>query len=202
MQRLCFGGSFNPVHVGHLTCAKAVAAGQGFDRVVLIPASVSPLKVADAAALAPAADRLAMCRLAAAAEEPAGLFEADDVETRRGGRSYTIDTVRALKTRGNGWQDLAWLIGADQLMDLPRWHRPEELMAECRLVVMARPGWTMDWDTLPPAFRHLRHHVAAAPLLDVSATEIRRRVRAGESIAGLVVAPVERYIAERGLYRG
>jgi nicotinate-nucleotide adenylyltransferase len=201
MQPLCFGGSFNPIHVGHLTCAKAVATGQRFGKVVLIPAFVSPFKISNGADLASPEDRLAMCRLAASSEAAAGLFEVDDVETRRGGPSYTLDTVRSLKTRGGDWKDLAWLIGADQLMGLPRWHRPVELMAECRLVVMARPGWTMDWDTLPPAFRHLRHHVAEAPLVDVSATEVRRRVRAGEPITRLVPEAVERYIRDRGLYR-
>lgn len=137
-----------------------------------------------------------MCRLAV---EGHPLFVASDIETRRGGISYTIDTVRELKAAGE--QTISWLIGADMLQILPKWRAAEQLLIEANLVVMARPGFELDWSALPPAFRALRDHVVEAPLLDISATEIRRRCYAGESIDGLTPPPVARYIKQRSLYR-
>ena len=191
---LCFGGSFSPIHNGHLLCAQAVARNAGYDRVLLIPTGQPPHKTDGE--LAPAADRLAMCRLATAAEP---LFEVSDIETRRAGPSYTIDTAQEL--REQGMRDVHWLIGADMLLYLPKWHRPRELLKAVDFVVMARPGWTIDWDKLPAEFRHLQSHVVAAPLVDVSASDIRRRVRDGLPIEGMVPPSVERYIREHGLYR-
>src|SRR5689334_3319064 len=104
MAALCFGGSFNPIHWGHLRCAKAVANVCRYDRVVLIPSSQPPHKL-DTADLAPSVDRLRMCELAAAEDS---LFEVSDIEIKRSGTSYTIDTAREL--RRNGWKDVNWLI--------------------------------------------------------------------------------------------
>jgi nicotinate-nucleotide adenylyltransferase len=205
MQTLCFGGSFNPIHVGHTFCAAAAARAAGFKRVLLIPAAVSPLKLDAAAKLASPVNRLAMCRLAAAADAAAAddasvEFDVDDLELRRPPPSFTIRTVRELRERRN-WSNVAWLIGADQVAAFPRWHEAGRLIEEAQIFVMARPGFVFDFDALPPMFRRLRDNVVETPLVDVSATEIRRRVAAGESISGLVAPSVERYIAERGLYR-
>jgi nicotinate-nucleotide adenylyltransferase len=196
MPTLCFGGSFNPIHDGHLRCAQVVAEKGGYERVLLIPSARPPHKP-DPADLAPAADRLAMCRLAAA-DRP--LFAVSDIETRRGGPSYTIETAQEL--RRQGFSTINWLIGADMLLYLPKWHRVSELLREVHFVVMARPGWTIDWERLPGAFRHLRNHVVEAPLIDISATEIRRRVREGLPIEHLTPVAVAKYIHEHGLYRG
>jgi nicotinate-nucleotide adenylyltransferase len=197
MRKLCFGGSFNPVHHGHLLCARAVAEAAGFERVVLIPSARPPHKPGDYA-LAPAEDRLEMCRLAAALQPE--LFEVSDVEVRRGGASYTIETVRALKQ--SGWGEVHWLIGADMLMDLPNWREPEALLREVQFVMMARPGWMMDWTRLPAAYRGLEQAVVAAPLIDISATEVRARVKCGESIHFLTPSTVVEFAVRRGLYRG
>ena len=199
MPTLCFGGSFNPVHFGHLRCAQAVAKTAGYDRVVLIPSGQPPHKqqVRDRNELAPAADRLAMCRLAIAASP---LFVLSDIETRHPGPSYTIDTAQRL--RQEGFEEIHWLIGADLLLYLPKWHRPRDLLREVHFVVMARPGWTIEWDAVPVEFRHLREHLVEVPPIDISSSEVRRRVRKGEPIDQLVPASVARYIAERGLYRG
>jgi len=194
MPTLCFGGSFNPIHNGHLFCAQAVAEKAGYERVLLIPSAAPPHK--PNADLASAEHRLAMCRLAAA--EQGGLFEVSDIETRRSGPSYTIDTAQELRRAGMVRVD--WLIGADMLLYLPKWHRPLDLLRDVHFVVMARPGWPIDWDALPPAFRSLRGHVVEAPLIDIRATDIRRRVREGCPIDDVVPGSVARYIEAHKLF--
>jgi len=195
MATLWFGGSFNPIHNAHLICARAVAERGGFDRIILVPSAQPPHKPGSTDLAAPE-HRLAMCRLATAGDP---LFDVDDLELRRSGPSYTIDTVLELKRRGE--KQVNWLIGADMLAILPQWHRPEDLIREANLILMARPGWRFDFASLPPAFRHLEKNIIEAPLIDISATEIRRRMRDGRSIRYLVPEAVERYIRERDLYR-
>src|SRR5678815_1912728 len=102
MRKLCFGGSFNPIHHAHLICARAVAEARRFDRVVLVPSALPPHKLR-ADQLAPPEHRLAMCRLAAEGDR---LFEVSDLELTRTGPSYTIDTARELKRQG--WDAVAW----------------------------------------------------------------------------------------------
>lgn len=196
MRNLCFGGSFNPIHNGHLVCSQAVAAARDAAELVLIPSAISPHKPGHAD-MAAANDRLAMCRLAVVGNE---WVRIDDLELRRGAPSYTIDTVRQLRLE-RGWDEVNWLIGADQVAALPRWREWETLVREANLIVMARPGWSFDWDTLPPALRELQNHVVEAPMLDISATDIRRRVREGRSISHLVPPAVGEYIEGHGLYR-
>lgn len=195
MSTLCFGGSFNPIHNGHLTCARTVAGKLDFRQVLLIPSGLPPHKP-EAADLAAAEHRLAMCRIVAAADP---LFQVTDLEIRRRGPSYTIETVRQLKREG--LTKVNWLIGADMVNFLPEWHEPSRLLEEVNFIVIARPGSAFEWDSLPPQFQVLRAHVVEAPLVNISATDIRRRVRAGESIAGLVPAGVEAYIDRHQLYR-
>ena len=194
MTRLCFGGSFNPLHVGHLATARAVAEAMGFDRVALIPSARPPHKAA-AAEMAEACHRLTMCQLVSRND---AFFEVEDIELSREGPSYTIDTALALKKRG--WGEVAWLIGADMVPFLPTWHRPEQLLQEVRFVIAQRPGHVIDWGALPPAFQSLRAQVVTAPLLEISASDIRQRVRAGKSIRYLVPPEVERYVSEQRLY--
>lgn len=194
MSTLCFGGSFNPIHNGHLACARAVAEARGFGRVLLIPNGQPPHK-GGAADLAEGKHRLAMCEGVAAEE---GLFAVDDLEMRRNGPSYTIDTVRELERRGFG--RVNWLIGADMLNELPKWGKAGELIQKVGFLIVARPGFEFDWARLPQSFQGLRQCVVEAPRVDVSASEIRSRVRAGEGIGELVPAVVERYIREHRLY--
>jgi nicotinate-nucleotide adenylyltransferase len=194
-RKVCLGGSFNPIHHGHLLCARAAAEALGIKKVVLIPTAVSPLKIQDKST-APAADRLEMNRLGI---EVTPDFELDDREIRRSGPSYTIDTAREL--RKAGWKEVIWLIGADLLAGLPKWHEPDALLKEVRFVLMARPGWSFDATGLPPKFAALIQNVVEVPQIDIASTDIRRRVRAGLPIDFLTPPQVVRYIKERGLYR-
>jgi nicotinate-nucleotide adenylyltransferase len=195
MAKLFFGGSFNPIHVGHLLCARSAGEQIGTNSVVLVPSAQPPHKPGGPD-LASAAHRLKMCQLAVAGCE---MLDVDDLETKRPGPSYTIDTARELARRGEG--QVRWLIGADMLANLPKWHEPAALLDEVEFVVMARPGWSFDWEALPPPFRTLRERVVQTPLIDISATEIRRRVAVGLPIDFLTPEPVARYIRETGLYR-
>ena len=126
-------------------------------------------------------------------------FELDDREMRRTGPSYTIHTARQL--RQDGWTDVAWLIGADMLNTLPTWHEADALLREVRFIVMARPGMNFAWSSLPPAFRALRKNVVQVPQIDISGTEIRRRVSAGLPIDYFCPPAVCRYIADHKLYQ-
>ncbi len=194
-RKLVYGGAFNPIHHGHLLCARAAAEAGGFGRVVLIPTGVPPHRPADSS-LAPAEHRLAMTRLAVAGDSH---FEVSDIELRQSGPNYTLDTVRRLKAEA-GWQAVDWLIGADQLLSLPKWHQPDQLMAEARLWVMARPGQAIDWTVIESRFAVLKERILPAPLIDISATLIRNRVAAGKSVRYLIPETVEKYIAENNLY--
>ena len=194
-RTLYFGGSFNPIHHGHLICSRAVAESSGFSRVCLVPTGQSPHKPISSE-LAAAADRLEMCRLAVSDSH---LFAVESAEVERQGPSYTIDTVRAFAAEGRGKVD--WLIGADMLLYLPKWHKAEELIDEVNFVVMARPGWNLDWNTLSPAFRVLKDRIVQAPMIDIGATEIRRRVAAGAGIEYLTTTGVCDYIRRRKLYQ-
>jgi nicotinate-nucleotide adenylyltransferase len=172
-----------------------VAEANGFDRVVLIPSALPPHKL-QVSNLASPQHRLAMCRLAVEGDP---LFEVDDVEVARPGPSYTIDTVRLLRKRG--WDQVFWLIGADMVPILPTWREPEALLQELHFVVMARPGWSFNWQSLPPPYRRLEQNVVPVPLLEISGTMIRQRVAAGRSVRYLVPPAVEDYLDKHELYR-
>ena len=195
MRRLCFGGSFNPIHHGHLIGARAVAEAAGFERVVLIPSALPPHKLGDRE-MAPAEHRLAMCRLAVKGD---ATFEVNDLELTRTGPSYTIDSARQL--RREGWTGVHWLIGTDTVPFLPQWHEPDALLKEVTFVVMARPGHRLDWPSLPGHLRALRDKVVEGPRVEISASDIRRRVAAGQPIRYLTPPAVETYIRANGLYR-
>jgi nicotinate-nucleotide adenylyltransferase len=199
-EKVCFGGTFNPIHHGHLICARAAAEAVGAKTVVVFPAG-SPAHKAGDEQIAPANDRLEMCRLAlsARAGSTGAGFELDDREIKRSGPTYTIDTATQLKREG--WTEVRWIIGADMVNFLPHWHKTDQLLEEVQFIVMARPGWTFDWDSLPKAVQRLRENIVEVPQIDISATEIRRRVKAGLPIDYLCPPEVCRYIEERGFYR-
>jgi nicotinate-nucleotide adenylyltransferase len=195
MRTLWFGGSFNPIHHGHLICSRAVAEFAGFERVVLIPSRQPPHKSGDTS-LASAEDRLAMCQLAIKGND---FFQVDDLEIDRPGPSYTIDTARELKARG--FSEISWLIGADMANNLPRWHDPAGLLAEIKFILMARPGWNFDWTSLPAEMQALKGNVVEAPLLEISSTDIRKRLATKQSIQYTTPDAVIDYIRRRQLYQ-
>lgn len=194
MTQLCFGGSFNPIHVGHLVVSRAVAEACGFDGVLLIPSATPPHKLPTADLAEPLA-RLTMCQLVAQSNP---FFSVSDIELKRDGPSYTLETVRQLKAGGISQVD--WMIGADMLNYLPKWHRPLDLIKEARLWIALRPGHEVDWSALPEELKILKGQVVRTPLFEISATEIRRRARVGKSLKYLVTPEVERYMVERRLY--
>ena len=195
MPRLFFGGSFNPIHHGHLLCARAAAETLGYSRVSLIPAGQAPHKAASAN-VADAGHRLAMV-VKSVAGDP--LFDVCDIEISRAGPSYTIDTARRLIASGE--KEVHWLIGADMLLYLPRWHLPDDLLREVNFIIIARPGWSLDWNMMPPAFQKLQKNVVEVPLIAISSTDIRARVAGGKTIRYMTPDAVCDYIAENRLYR-
>ena len=204
---LCLGGSFNPIHLGHLLCARAAAEAAGFGAVRLIVAGRNPLK-ADHPGVIDADHRVAMCRLAVADPDPtspnAVRFEVDDRETRRDGPSYTVDTAASLASEpAFSGRPVDWLIGADLLPGLPRWHEAPRLLegSLVRFHVMRRGGYAIDWDSLPPPVQRLRDRVIDVPDVEISATEIRNRLWAGRDIRWLVPPAVEEYLVTHRLYR-
>lgn len=200
---LLFGGTFDPVHCGHVEVARALAGVRGFGCVVFVPSATPPHKPA---AVASAADRVAMLKLVCTDD---ALFEVTEVELARPGRNYTYDTVRALQDKYGGSARLHWLIGADMLAELYKWYRAAELVELVEFVIAIRPPWDTKMDEIfstlaehfpPDVIERLRAAVVDTPLVDVSSTEIRRRVAAGESIVGLVPDAVAGYIASHELY--
>lgn len=198
-----YGGSFDPVHAGHLAIARAALASGAADRVLFVPARVQPLKLD--ARPAPGAVRAEMLA-AATSGEPR--FAVSTLELERPGPSYTLDTLRALRQQ-QPHAHIVFLCGADQLANLPRWHRPHDVLAEFGLLVAERPGQPLVEAILArlaaagfTAELLARVEPLAAPLHDISATAIRERIRRGEPVAGLVPDAVAAIIARHGLYRG
>ncbi len=194
---LCYGGSFDPVHVGHLVTARAAAEATGANIVRLIVAGQSPHKLAGTSA--PAADRVAMLR-AAVAGDP--LFVVDERELHREGPSYTADTARELSRKSGA--PVAWLVGADLLPGLPRWREAEALLSDpptiLQFVAMRRGGHTIDLGALPPAVRKIASAAVKVPEIEISSSDVRARVAAGRSIRYLVPDAVVAYIEQKNLY--
>lgn len=184
-----FGGTFDPVHVGHLVTAVNVRHALRLDRLLLVVAN-DPWQKAGAS-VSPAADRLAMVRAAVADVE--GL-EASDLELRRGGPSYTADTLAELVDREPG-AELHLVLGSDAAGGLASWERVAEVAALAHLVVVVRPGAEA---VRPPA--GWDHTVVEVPRLEVSSTDLRARVADGRPLDWLLTDAVQRVVAERGLY--
>jgi nicotinate-nucleotide adenylyltransferase len=189
-----FGGTFDPIHIGHLLLADTVLCDCRLDRVLFMPAAVPPHK--PEGPISNPGDRLSMVHLAVR-DHPG--FMSSDLELRRTGPSYTMDTVREL-TSSEEWKgcELFLIIGADTLIDFAGWNNPDEILKHVRLLVMERPGYELK----RAGERFLsKLTFVKTPLIQVSSTRIRQRVREGKSVRYWVTEPVERFIFEKGLYR-
>ncbi len=207
-QIVIFGGTFDPIHHGHLITARAVAEHFGFRKVTFMPAMVPPHKGESRHKSAPAADRLEMVRLAVAGSE---MFDVSDIELRRGGSSYTFDTLSLLRRQYGHDADLHWIIGADMLEDLPTWRHVEEVIEMARIITAAPPPYS---ERIPAVLKGLRDHftgeqvsrladgVISTPLIDISSTNIRLRLaaEAAKSVKYLTPDTIINYIRKRGLY--
>lgn len=215
-----FGGTFNPIHVGHLAVAEDVAESQGLDRIIFIPSGRPPHKPGEA--IPAARHRLEMIRLAIAGNRR---FSVSDVELRLRGPSYSVRTIPILQKKLGASARLFFLVGLDAFLEIPTWHEPERLLTLCDFIVIFRavPGGFSGVTTFPypvtadrralaefdrgtrssvigtlPGGREVRF--IRSHDLPVSATEIRRRLAAGRTVKYLLPAPVGSYIINHGLY--
>lgn len=190
------GGTFDPIHAGHLAAGHAALDCASLNSVLFMPSAQPPHR---AGAVASAADRLAMSRLAVEGEPR---FLVSDLEIRRGGRSFTSDTLEELR-RARPGDELFLILGWDAARLFSTWHEPHRVSDLASIVVVSRPG------TKQPSSDEIRaagldgDHVIVClrPTPDISASRLRQAIAAGEPIRGQVPAAVERYIAEHGLYR-
>jgi nicotinate-nucleotide adenylyltransferase len=210
-----FGGTFDPIHAGHLRAAKAAARRFRLDRILFVPCGIPPHKYRDR--LTPFPHRYAMVALACAADHRflPSLLEAP----KRDGRPhYSIDTVRALKKTLGSEDQTYFLIGVDAFLDLPHWKQYRRLLDTVNFIVVSRPGFSSReiWKTLPRGLlppptrkgvsralrlRRTTLHVLSGVNSPVASHEIRKAVRTGRRVTGLVPPLVEEYILKEGLYR-
>jgi len=191
-MRICiFGGTFDPPHIGHLLIAQTVCEAEAFDKVIFMPANIPPHKKN----ISEVGDRLAMLNLAI---EGNPNFEISDLEIKRGGISYTIDTLRSIeKSVINAKDELFYLIGSDSLLDLEFWRNPKEILKKCNVVVAIRPGFRPS--DIPAWILH-QIQFANIPRFEISSSNIRKRWRENKTIRYLVTLPVWEYIDQNNLY--
>mgnify|MGYP001136656174 CR=1 FL=1 len=192
------GGTFDPIHMGHLIIAEEVRARLDLAEVLFVPAGEPWLKINNL--ISPAEHRVEMVRLAIAGEPS---FKLSTMEIERGGPSYTVDTLAELNHQIGAEDKLFFILGWDNLNQLPRWHEPSRLVRMCRLVPVRRVGYSSpDLDSLEAAVPGLSQSITMldTPQIEISSSEIRDRVARGLSIHHLVPEEVERYAKEHRLY--
>ncbi|UCF42592.1 MAG: nicotinate (nicotinamide) nucleotide adenylyltransferase [Planctomycetota bacterium] len=196
-----FGGTFDPIHLGHTTVAAAAAEHIRAEKIVFIPARRSPLK--DTFPEAGDDDRVKMITLAIAENKK---FQLNDCELKKAEPGYTIETVRKFQTDFGSETSLYWLVGADTIDELPRWYRIVELIDQCNICAMYRAGckapdftkFTHIWGL--QRVQKLQQNVIQTPLIDISSSEIRHRLATGQDVTDMLHSPVADYIREHGLY--
>lgn len=192
------GGTFDPPHIGHLVIAQEALTQLGLSQVIFAPTRQPPHKIGNA--ITPIEHRLEMVRLAIAANPR---FALSRVDVDRDGPTYTVDTIRLLRQEWGNNVEIYFVMGLDSLANILTWHTPDELIRLCRLAVFNRPGFSANVGELELKLPGLSERVdlLASPALDIAASDLQRRVRAGQSIKHLVPDAVAAYIAEHGLYR-
>ena len=197
-----FGGTFDPIHLGHTTVISDAAKYIGTEKIIFIPTKLSPLK--DSVPEASDDDRLKMITLAIAENK---MFQLSDCELKKSEPSYTLETVREFQADYNSNASIYWLMGADNIDDLPRWYGIAELIDECNLCTMFRAGCKApDFAKFVPILglrrvEKLQQNVIKTHLIDISSTEIRNRLAAGRDVTDMLPAPVTDYIYEHSLYK-
>jgi nicotinate-nucleotide adenylyltransferase len=191
-MRIClFGGTFDPPHIGHLLIAQTVCEAENFDKIIFIPAYQPPHKTE----ITPVDDRLKMLKIAVKGNPN---FEISDIEIKRGGVSYTIDTVKGVKKElGTDKKDLFYLIGSDSLLDFHNWKDPKDILDECQVIVAIRPGFRPS--DIPSWILH-RIQFANIPRFEISSSNIRHRWVENKTIRYMVTLTVWDYINENNLY--
>ena len=191
-MRIClFGGTFDPPHIGHLLVAQTVCEAERFDKIIFIPAYQTPNKID----VTPVENRLDMLIIAL---EGNPNFEISDMELKRKGISYTIDTIKMIKKeQGLNKKDLFYLIGSDSLLEFHKWKEPKEILNECQVIVAIRPGFRPS--DIPAWILH-NIQFANIPRFEISSTNIRHRWVENKTIRYLVTLPVWNYINKNGLY--
>ncbi len=199
---ILFGGTFDPIHLGHTTVAAEAARHINAEKVVFIPAKRSPLK--DFFPEASDADRFAMIALAIVDSKK---YELSEYELKKPEPSYTLDTVRQFKAGYGSETSIHWLIGSDSIDDLPYWYKIVDLLDECNLSVMHRAGFALpDFSKFEDIWgservKKLQQNVIQTPLIDISSKEIRNRLAAGLDIADMLHPAVADYIRKHNLYQ-
>jgi len=195
-----FGGTFDPVHLGHLILAEQCREQGRLDQVVFIPAARPPHK--QDKSLISFTERVEMLRLAVSGQ-PA--FRIDELEKDRPGPSFTVDTLAQLRDRNAG-AELFLLIGSDTLRDLPTWHQPVKILESTGLLVVPRPGWPIPNAeevkkslALPDSFP-LRLQICAIPQIEIASRDLRRCIAEGRSVRYMLPRAVEAYIGDKKLY--
>lgn len=195
-MKIClFGGTFDPPHIGHLLIAQTICEAENFDKIIFIPALIPPHK--QSSPLTPVQLRLEMLESAVTSNPH---FEISDTEIKRGGVSYSIDTIRELKAeRGLTRKETYFLIGSDTLGEFGTWKDPDKILEECQVIVAIRPGFKPstieNWILSQVRFSNI-------PRIEISSTTIRRRWKENKTIRYMVTQPVWEYIDGHNLYSG
>lgn len=192
MKLAIMGGTFNPPHLGHLICAEEAYDHFEFDQVMFVPSARPPHK--DNSGILEAQHRYMMTLLATQSNSH---FQVSRIELDRPGRSYSIETVREFKKKYGQDTEVYWIIGADSVLDMSIWKDVDELLSICKFIAINRPGYDLNQADQRFLGKVQLFRVTA---VDISASEIRQRVRQGKSIKYLVPPDVENYIYENGLY--
>lgn len=192
------GGTFDPIHYGHLVVAEEVRHQFGLAKVIFVPAARPPHK--EVKEISEPYHRVNMAKLATASNE---YFEVSTIEVQRGGPSYTIDTVMALQEK-YGVDTVYFITGADAVLEILTWKEAERLLSICKFIAATRPGYDLTKleETLKPLSKGVLKNIIPleVPALSISSTDIRNRVREGRSIKYLLPEPVEKYLIDHGIY--
>ncbi len=192
------GGTFDPIHIGHLILLEEARNELTLDRIILMPAADPPHK--QDRTISAVHHRFRMCELATLDADHISISR---IDADRPGPHYSVDTVRLLKQQLPADAELYFLIGLDSLRDLPTWHAPEQLIRQCIVAAFSRAGVSIDWDTLETAIPGIQSRVRIIdmPELEISSSDLRQRISDGRPIRYQTPRLVEEYIRNMGLYQ-